>query len=126
SSLVSELVHLARTKIRGRADTRRAAALILRYAESSEAYDLPSRPFGRPFFYAFAALQSVADEQAANELRREALPAMRALFDRRYERREREPPPKGYDPDTGDLLFALKVLTMYGGAENYERLVRAV
>jgi hypothetical protein len=123
ASLAEEIRAFARADIRGIVQARQAAERIVRYAADPDAHD--GDPQHPTFHDAFAILQAAGDEHAANELRREALPALRALFDRRYAEVKRAPA-DAQDPRVDHLLFALKVFALYGGDEQDERIVRAV
>lgn len=120
ASLADEIRAFARSEIRGIAQARQAAERIGRYTADPDPHD--ADPWRPTFHDAFAVLQAADDKHAADELRREALPGLRAIFDRRYEAWKREP--KGGDAD--NLLFALKVFALYGGAEQDARIVAAV
>jgi hypothetical protein len=126
SNAADELVALAERELRGIADARRAAAYILEYAADPEAFDDPELPFSSGFHAALAVLQRAGDKHAGDELRREALPALRAIFDERYGRWKNASDRSELVEAADDLLFALKIFAIYGGQEQHDRIIAAV
>jgi hypothetical protein len=68
--------------------------------------------------------QQVEDKKVANTLRTHGIPHLLRLYDHSFKKFKEKGTPKSYS-DTGDLMFVLKILGLYGTEEGLDRIIEA-